>query len=251
MVKYIHCEKCKKVMETTPWIGLVHTYNGVCPSCKEVEQQENQIQQENAEDSVVEDSVVESDEREENKSLEEVQETTQSSPLVIEKNLLSGLERRVTEILSGIGSMDVLIKEIKIELIDKAKERIDETIQNFDVKKIDAQKVIDYVDKTFEYLSEYKEYMDDVVKKLQANPKMNIKTAIEKVYKEALGNLPKKVAKEVLVNQKALLKKVHGKAEKWYGIHSHTDDVLELTRKMVLHPFTEIQKKLSTLPFYN
>ena len=147
--------------------------------------------------------------------------------------------------------MDVLIKDIKIELVDKAKERIEETIQSFDAKKLDAQKVMDYVDKTFEYLSEYKEYMDEVVKKLQTNPKMNVKTSIEKVYKESLGNLPKKLAKDVLVSQKALLKKIHGKAEKWYVIHSDIDNALELTKKMVLHPFNEIQKKLSTLPFYN
>jgi len=79
---------------------------------------------------------------------------------------------------------------------------------------------------------------------------MKVKTAIEKVFKETMANMPKDVAKDVLLNKKAMLKTVFGKAVKWYSIYSDTEDVYELTKKMVLHPFNEIQKKLSTLPFY-
>ncbi|MBA7622877.1 hypothetical protein ES703_30264 [subsurface metagenome] len=79
---------------------------------------------------------------------------------------------------------------------------------------------------------------------------MNVKTAIEKVFKETMTNMPKDVAKDVLLNKKAILKKVYGKTLRWYSIYSDTKDALELTKKMILHPFMEIYKKLSTLPFY-
>ncbi|MFX1307609.1 MAG: hypothetical protein ACFFDG_12425, partial [Promethearchaeota archaeon] len=135
-------------------------------------------------------------------------------------------------------------------LVEKAKVRIEETIQSFDAYKIDAQKVINYVEKTFDYLSEYKEYMDNVVKKLQDKPKMKVKTAIEKVYKDTIVNLPKEVAKDVLLNKKELYKTVYSKAVKWYNFYSDIEDIYDLTKKMTLHPFNEVQKKLSTLPFY-
>ena len=177
-------------------------------------------------------------------------ESTLSSPIEIERSLLSSLEQKANDVLSGEGSIDILIKEIKDGLVDKAKERIGETILGFDASKIDAQKVVDYAEKTFDYLSEYKDYMDNVGKKLQDKPKMKVKTAIEKVFKETMANMPKDVAKDVLLNKKAMLKIVFGKTVKWYNIYSDTKDVYELTKKMVLHPFNEIQKKLSTLPFY-
>ncbi len=245
MVKYNHCEKCKKVYNTEPWIGEVHTYNGICSSCMAGEQQENQIQKESAEDHIVNKHNMEQDD-----TIQNVHESTQSSPLEIDKSLLSRLEQMANAVLSDQGSIDVLIKEIKVGLVDKAKERIEETFQSFDVNKIDAQKVVDYAEKTFSYLSEYKDYMDNVVLKLQANPKMKVKTAIEKVYKDTLGNIPKNVAQDVLLNKKATLKIVFGKSVEWYNIYSDMEDVMELTKKMVLHPFNEIQKKLSTLPFY-
>ena len=47
-----------------------------------------------------------------------------------------------------------------------------------------------------------------------------------------------------------MLKTLSDKAVKWYNIYADTKDVFELTKKMGLHPFNEIQKKLSTLPFY-
>ncbi len=245
MVKYYHCEKCKRVYNTEIWIGEVHTYNGICPLCIAGEQQENQTQQDSAEDHIMNKYDTEPTKRMKNNL-----ESTQASPIEIERSLLSSLEQKVNDVLSGEGSIDVLIKEIQDGLVDKAKERIGETIQSFDASKIDAQKVVDYVEKTFEYLSEYKKYMDNVVKKLQDNPKMKVKTAIEKVFKETMSNMPKDVPKDVLLNKKAMLKNVFGKAEKWYNIYSDTKDVYELTKKMVLHPFNEIQKKLSTLPFY-
>jgi len=245
MVKYNHCEKCRKIYNTEPWIGVVHTYSGICPSCMAGEQQENQIQQESAEDHMVNNYNTEQAE-----SLKAKHEQAQSSPIEIEKSLLSKLEQRANDFLSNQGSIDILIKEIKVGLVDKAKERIEETFQSFDVNKIDAQKIVDYVEKTFEYISEYKDYMDNIVIKLQANPKMKVKTAIEKVYKDSLGNIPKNVAKDVLLNKKVMLKTVFGKSVKWYAIYSDTKDELELTKKMVLHPFNEIQKKLSALPFY-
>ncbi len=245
MVKYTHCEKCKRIYNTKTWIGEVHTYNGICPSCIAGEQQENQMQQDSAED-----HIMNKDDTEYTKRMKDNLESTLSSPIEIERSLLSSLEQKANDVLSGEGSIDVLIKEIKDGLVDKAKERIGETIQSFDASKIDAQKVVDYVEKTFEYLSEYKEYMDNVVKKLQDNPKMKVKTAIEKVFKETMANMPKDVAKDVLLNKKAMLKIVFGKTVKWYNIYSDTKDVYELTKKMVLHPFNEIQKKFSTLPFY-
>ncbi|GAI87791.1 unnamed protein product, partial [marine sediment metagenome] len=75
-----------------------------------------------------------------------------------------------------------------------------------------------------------------------------VKTAIEKVFKESMANMSKDVAKDVLLYKKAMLKNVFGKAVKWCSIYSDTKDVLELTKKMVLHPFITIQNKLSTLP---
>ncbi len=245
MVKYNHCEKCKKVYNTETWIGEVHTYSGICPSCITAEQQENQMQKETAEIHIANKSDTEQDHK-----IEVANESTQSLPLEIDKNLLSRLEQMANDVLSDQGSIDVLIKELKVGLVDKAKERIEATFQSFDVNKIDAQKVIDYAEKTFGYLSEYKDYMDNVVIKLQANPKMKVKTAIEKVYKDSLGNIPNNVAKDVLLNKKVILKTVFGKSVKWYSIYADTEDKLELTKKMVLHPFNEIQKKFSTLPFY-
>lgn len=245
MVKYNHCEKCKRVYDTAPYIGEVHAYEGICPSCMEREQQENQMQQESAEDNIVNKYDTVDVER-----MKDIHESTQSSPIEIEKGLLSELEQRANDVLSSGGSVDVLIKEIKDGLVDKAKERIGETFQSFDSNKIDAQKVVDYVENTCDYLSEYKDYMDCVAKKLQDKPKMKVKTAIEKVFKETMANMPKDVAKDVLLNKKAMLKTVFGKAVKLYSIYSDTKDVLELAKKMVLHPFTTIQNKLSTLPFY-
>ena len=245
MVKYNHCEKCKSIYNSESWIGEVHLYNGICPSCLEEEQQENQTQQESAED-----HIANKHDTEHIEGIKDIHERTQSSPIEIEKRLLSGLEQKANEVLSSGGSVDVLIKEIKDELVDKAKERIEETFQSFDVGKIDAQKVVDYVENTCNYVSEYKGYMDCVVKKLQDKPKMKVKTAIDKVFKETMNNLPKDVAKEALLNKKTMLKTVFGEAMEYYSIYSDTKDVLELTKKMVLHPFNEIQKKLSTLPFY-
>ncbi len=245
MVKYSHCEKCKRIFNTETWIGEVHTYNGICPSCIAGEQQENQMEQESTQDHVINKYTMEQTE-----NVTDVHEISQSSSIEIEKNLLSGLEQRVNDVLSSKGSMDVLIKEIKIELLDKARERIEETFQSFDVRKIDAEKVVDYAEKKFNYLSEYKDYIDNVVKKLQENPKMNGKIAIEKSFKETMANLPKNCAKDVLLDKKAMLKQIFRKAEKWYNIYSDTKDVFEFGNKMVLHPFKEIQKKFSTLPFY-
>ncbi|MFX1379584.1 MAG: hypothetical protein ACFFA4_10880 [Promethearchaeota archaeon] len=246
MVKFYHCENCKKVYKTESWIGEVHAYNGVCPSCFAEEQEENQIHQES-----VEDLKFNTYGTELIKTNEIDFENIQSSPIEIEKNLLLSLEKKANEVLYGKGSIDVLIKEIKDELIDKAKQRIEETIQSFDVSKIEAQKVMNYTEKTFDYLSEYKDYMENVVKKLWDKPKMKVKTALEKVYKEAMENMTKDVAKDVILNKKTTLKTVFGKAVKWYNIYSDTENVNELAKKMFLHPFIEIQKKLYTLPFYS
>ena len=139
MVKYNHCKKCRSIYSTAPWIGEVHTYDGICPSCIEGEQQENQIEQENAED-----HIINKHDTEQVETMIDNHEPTQSSPIEIEKNLLSKLEQRATDVLSGEGSIHVLIKEIKDGLVDKAKKRIEETFQSFDVNKIDAQKIIDY-----------------------------------------------------------------------------------------------------------
>ena len=245
MVKYNHCEKCKNIYNTETWIGEVHAYNGICPSCLAGEQQVNQMEQESAEDHMVDKHDTEHDEK-----MIANHESTQSSPLEIERSLLSKLEQKANDVLSGEGSINVLIKEIKDDLVDKAKERIGETFKNFDVNKIDAQKVVDYAENILDYLSEYIDYMNNVVKKLQDNPKMKVKTAIDKFFKESMANMPKDVAKDVLLNKKAMLKTLSDKAVKWYNIYADTKDVFELTKKMGLHPFNEIQKKLSTLPFY-
>jgi hypothetical protein len=246
MVKYYHCERCKRIYNTETWIGEVHLYDGVCSSCNAEEQQKGQIQQENV-DTQTENKVI----NEQAETLNVIREATRASPIELEKELLLRLEQMANDVLSNQGSIDVLIKEIKIGLVDKAKERIDETIQSFDVSRIEAQKVITYVEKTFEYLSEYKNYMDDVAKKLQDKPKMKVKPALEKVFKESMTKLPKNIAKDALLNKKTMLKNVFGKAQKWFNIYSDIEDVNELTKKMVLHPFNEIQKKLRTLPFYN
>ncbi|MFX1376156.1 MAG: hypothetical protein ACFFA0_10110 [Promethearchaeota archaeon] len=245
MVKYSHCEKCKNIYDTEPWIGEVHTYNGICPSCQEREQQEDQMQQESTESTI--DSKFDTDPV---GGIEEIHKQSQSSPIEIDKRLLSSLKQKANDVLSHESSIDVLIKEIKDDLVDKARERIEETFQSFDAGKIDAQKVIDYADNILDYLSEYKDYMDKVIIKIQYKPKMKIKTAIDKVFKESIANLQKDIAKDVLLNKKAILNTVSDKAVKWYNIYSDTKDALELTKKMILHPFGEIQKKLNTLPFY-
>jgi hypothetical protein len=246
MVKYNHCEKCKKVYNTETWIGEVHSYSGVCPSCIEKEQKENQMQQESVEDHIMNKYTTEYNETTKNDLL-----STQSLPIEIEKKLLSNLEQRAIDVLSGESSINVLIKEIKDGLIDKAKKRIEETIQSFDSSRIEAQEVVNYAENTLDYLSEYKDYLDRVIKKLQDKPKLKVKNAIEKVFKETMKNLSKDVAKDVLLNQKAILKRVYGKAVKWYNIYSNTNDVNGFTKKLFLHPFNEIQKRFSTLPFYS
>ena len=243
MVKYYHCEKCKKVYNTENWIGEVHTYNGSCSSCIEKELQEKQTQQE-------QEPINDIYSTESPSPMKNAIETTQSSPIEIEKNLLLNLAQKAHDILSSGGSIEVLIKEIRDGLVEKAKERIEETIQGFDISKIEAQRVIEYTENTFCYLSEYKDFMDNVVKKLQDKPKTKIKTALEKTFKETMTNMPKDVAKDVLLNKKATLKTVFEKAVKWYNLYSDTEDVNELTKKMFLHPFNEIQNKFSTLPFY-
>ncbi len=245
MVKYNHCEKCKSVYSTTPWIGEVHAYNGICPSCMAGEKQDNQMQQESQYD-----HVEDKHDAEHAETMKDNHESTQSSPLEIEKRLLSSLEQKANVVLSGEGSIVVLIKEIKDDLVDKAKERIGKTFKSFDVNKIEAQKVVDHAENILDYLSEFKDYMDDLVKKLQDNPKMKVKTAIDKVFKESIANLPKGGTKDVFLNKKDILKTVSDKTLKFYNIYSDTKDVSELTKKMGLHPFYEIQKKLSTLPFY-
>jgi hypothetical protein len=250
MVKYIHCEKCKKVCNTETWIGEVHTYNGLCSSCIEKEEQEDSSSEEKSEIGREEQLIADINITESTEQMEEIQESTQSSLIETEKSLLLNLEQRANEVLSSSGSIDVLIKEIKLGLVDKAKERIEEVFQSFDVNKIDAQKTVDLVEKTFEYLSEYEDYMSNVVLKLQANPKLKVKSAIEKVYKETMSNMPKDIAKDLILNKKEMLKNVYSKAVKWYNIHSDEKDALELTKKMALHPFSKIQEKLGTLPFY-
>ena len=238
MVKYNHCEKCKSVINTTPWIGEVHAYEGICPSCLSEEQQTNQVQQEITDDHLVE-------KHDTNKT-----ENIQSSPLEIERRLLSSLEQKANEVFSGEGSIVVLIKEIKDDLIDKAKVRIGETYKSFEVNKIEAQKAIDYAENILNCLGEYKDYVECLDRKLQDNPKMKVKTAINKVLKESIANLPKNVSKEEFLNKKIILKTVSDKAVNLYNIYSDTKDVFELTKKMGIHPFNEIKEKLSTLPFY-
>ena len=245
MVKYNHCKNCGSIYSTATWIGEVHTYNGTCPSCIEGEQREDQMQQEKADDRMENTNNTEQDVK-----MIDNHEPIQSSAIEIERSLLSNLEQRANEVLSGVGSIHVLIREIKDGLVDKAKKRIEETFQSFDVNKIDAQKIIDYTENILDYLSEYKDYMDNVMIKIQTKPKMKVKTALEKVHKETLENIPKNMAKDDLLNKTIVLKTVFGKAVEWHTIYSDTKDVSELTRKMVLHPINEIQEKLSTLPFY-
>jgi hypothetical protein len=245
MVKYKHCENCNSVYDTESWIGEVHTYDGFCSSCMTGEKEENQMQQEGAED-----HMGDKHNREHTERMEDIHKRTQSSPIEVERNLLSSLEQKANDVLCGEGSINVLIKEIKDGLVDKAKERIEETFQSFDVNKIDAQKVVEYAENILDYLSEYKDYMDNVIIKIQNKPKMKVKTAIDKVFKDSMANMPKNISKDVLLSKKAILNIVSDKAINWYKIYSDTKDVLELTKKMVLHPFNEIQKKLSTLPFY-
>ena len=245
MVKYKHCEECRTIYDTEPWIGEVHTYSGICPSCMEEDQSGNQGPQKSLENNVLDKFGTEQVE-----IIQDIHEHTRSTPIEIEKNLLSTMEQKANDVLSGMGSINVLIKEIKDDLVDKAKERIEETFQSFDANKIEAQKIVDYAESILVFLSDYKDYMDSVVKIIENKPKMKVKTAIAKVFKESMANLPKDVAKDILLNRKAMLKTVSDKAVKWYNIYSDTKDVLELIKKMGLHPFNEIQKKLTTLPFY-
>jgi hypothetical protein len=212
----------------------------------EGEQQRNQISQESIKDNILDRNFTEQAEM-----VQDTHEHTRSTPLEIEKNQLSSLEKKANDVLSGKGSINVLIKEIKDDLIDKAKKRIEETFQSFDVNKIDAQKTIDYAESILSYLSEYKDFIDSVVKTIEIKPKLKVKTALDKVSKESLANLSKDIAKDVLLNRKALLKTVSEKAVKCYNIYSDTKDPFELIKKMGLHPFNEIQKKLNTLPFYD
>jgi hypothetical protein len=245
MVKYKHCEECRSIYDTEPWIGEVHTYSGKCPSCMEEDQSGNQSPQKSLEDKVLDKFGTEQVE-----IIQDIHEHTRSTPIEIEKNLLSTMEQKANDVLSGMGSINVLIKEIKDDLVDKAKERIEETFQSFDANKIEAQKIVDYAESILVYLSEYKDYMDNIVKLIESKPKMKVKTAIDKVFKESMKNLPKDVAKDIFLERKAMLKTVSDKAVKCYNIYSDTKDVLELIKKIGLHPFNEIQKKLTTLPFY-
>ena len=246
MVKYKHCENCKSIYDTESWIGEVHTYAGFCSSCMTEDKEENQMQQEGAEN-----HIEDKHERDHIEKPKDIQERTQSSPIEVERNLLSSLEQKVNDVLSGKGSINVLIKEIKDDLVDKAKERIEETFQSFDVNKIDALKVIDSTEDIMAYLAEYKDFMDIVVIKIQNKPKMKVKTAIDKVIKESMANMPKDVSKDILLNKKAMLNTVSDQALEWYKIYSDTKDVLKLTKKMLLHPINEIQKNLRSLPFYD
>jgi len=245
MVKYYHCEKCKKVYDTTPWIGEVHAYDGICTSCIAGEQLDNQMQQESTENHEGDNLDTELTE-----TMKDNHKSVQPSPIEIERRLLSSLEQKANDVLSRKGSIVVLIKEIKDNLVDKAKERIGETFKSFDVNKIEAQKVIDYAENSLDCLSEYEDYVDCMVKKLQDNPKMKVKTAITEVFKEFITNLPKTLSKEQFLNKKVILKSVSEKAVKLYNFYSDTNDSFELTKKMGLHPFNEIKEKLSTLPFY-
>ncbi len=246
MVKYKHCENCKSIYDTESWIGEVHTYAGFCSSCMTEDKEENQMQQEGAEN-----HIEDKHERDHVEKPKDIQERTQSSPIEVERNLLSSLEQKANDVLSGKGSINVLIKEIQDGLVDKAKERIEETFQSFDVNKIDAQKVIASTEDIMAYLAEYKDFMDIVVLKIQNKPKMKVKTAIDKVFKESMTNMSKDVSKDILLNKKAMLNTVSDQALKWYKINSDTKDALELTKKMLLNPINEIQKNLRSLPFYD
>jgi len=53
--------------------------------------------------------------------------------------------------------------------------------------------------------------MDSIVIKLHNKSKLNAKTAIEKVYKETMGNMSKDVTKDVLLNKMVTLKIVFKK----------------------------------------
>lgn len=242
MVKYTHCEKCKRVINTESYIGEVHEYQGLCLSCEE---EETQSQQQNPEKNLTDKLDTEPPE----KRIEN-RENTQSSPIEIDRKLLSDLEQKANDVLSGNGSVYVLIKEIKDDLVTKAKVRIGETFESFDINKIEALKVVDHTENILDYLGEYKDYMDKLVKKLQDKPKMNVKTAIDRVFKESIGNLPKAVAKEDFLKKKAILKTVCDKTKECYHNYADEKDIIELTKKMGLHPFNEIQNKLSTLSFY-
>jgi len=245
MVKYKHCENCKSIYDTETWIGEVHTYEGFCSLCMTGDKEENQILQEGDED-LLDDK----HDRDHVEKTKHIHERTQSSPIEVERNFLSSLGQKANDVLSGKGSIYVLIKEMKDDLVDKAKERIEETFQSFDVNKIDALKVVDSAENIMAYLSEYKDFMDKVVIKLQIKPKMKVKIAISKVFKDSMAQMPKDISKDVLLTKKAMLNTVSDKAVEWYNIYSDTKDALQLTKKMVLHPFNKIQKKLGTLPFY-
>jgi hypothetical protein len=240
MVKYYHCEKCKKVYNTESWIGEVHTYNGICSECIKEEQKNHQ--------EIVEDNIVEN-----HGHIEKVEGADEKSTanIEIDKILLLNLEKKANEVLSTDGPINVLVKEIKDDLVGKAKQRIEETFQSFDAGKIDAQKTIDYAENILDYLSAYKDYMDKVVIKIENKPKMKVKTAIDKVLKESMANISKDISKDVLLNKKTILNTVSNMAVEWYNIYSDIKNALELTTKMVLHPFNEMQKKLGSLPFYN
>jgi hypothetical protein len=245
MVKYYHCEKCKSVYNTEPWIGEVHVYNGTCSSCSEGEQQENQVKQESAENYI--------DNNQTNEFIEMVNnipENSQLSPIEIEKNFISNIVQKANDVILGEGSINVLIKEIKDFTTENAKKRIEETFQSFDVNKIDAQKAIDNTENILDYLSEYKDYMDKVTLKIHSKPKMKVKTAIDKVFKDIMSEMPKDISKDVLLNKKSMLNNVTDKVMKCCSIYKDTGDVFDLTKKMVLHPFNEIQSELSDLPFY-
>jgi hypothetical protein len=245
MVKYNHCEKCKKVLNTEPWIGVVHAYNGICSSCMEEENHENDTKQDNKGDINLD--------KKDKDILEKLEESTENCitlPLERDKILLSNLEKKANEVISGESSIYVLIKEIKDDLINKANERIEETYESFDINKIEAQKVVKNTEYILEYLSDYKEYMDKLINKLKEKPSLKIKSTLGKIHKESIANLPKSITKEMLLDKKEVLKIVFTKTEEFYNFYSETEDVFELTKKMGLHPFTEIQRELSTLPFY-
>lgn len=237
MVKYSHCEKCKSIYNTETWIGEVHVYEGVCPSCLKEEKEEgkNQI------------SPIRVEEPE--KVIEEVNDVLEPPQLELERITLSSLEQRAHDVYYGEGSIYVLIKEINDDLVRKAKERIDQAYESFDINKKEAQKIVTNVETILEYLGEYKLYMDKLVEKLQIDPKIKIKTAIDKVFKESISNLPKQ-SKKIFQDKKIILKKVYDKSIDSYNRFSEIGDIFELTKQMSLDPFNEIREKLSNLPFY-
>ena len=233
-------------MNTEPWIGEVHAYNGICPSCMEKEQDENQVSEEG-----VDDITLDKKDEEKGEVLEKTLEIPQKEPDEIDKILLSSLEEKANDVLSGKGSIHVLIKEIKDDLINKANERIEETYESFDINKKEAQQVVKNAEFILQYLTEYKEYLDELNNRLKEKPSLKIKSTLGKIHKESMASLPKGITKEMLLDKKELLKLVSTKTEEFYGIYSDTEDVFELTKKMGLHPFNEIQKELNTLPFYS